>query len=49
MKRSRFTQERIRPGEGRLPGLMMAGDLMGVRTSAVKDRGGLLDGDYHRV
>ena len=36
------------PGEGRLPGPMMAGDLKGVRTSAVKIRGGLLDGDHHR-
>ena len=37
------------PGEGRLPVSMMAGDLKGVRTSVVKDRGGLLDGDHHWV
>jgi hypothetical protein len=36
------------PGEGRLPGSMIAGDLSGACTSAVKVRGGLLDGDHHR-
>ncbi len=35
------------PGGGRLSWVMVASDLKGVRTGAVKIRGGLLDGDHH--
>ena len=37
------TLDEYPPGKGRLPGPMMAGDLKGVRTSAVKIGGGPLD------
>ena len=43
-----FVARSYPPGEGRLAGLMVPGDLVGVRTSAVKIRDGLLDGDHHR-
>ncbi len=43
-----MTSRAYLPSERRLPGPMMADDIKGVGTSAVKIRGGLLDGDHHR-